>query len=83
MELFRKPSNQELIQISLQAARQSLLKARIQANHYANEVVYQEGLIKLLEAQLEDKTITASDGVNSSVGSWIGQANHFQVLAQD
>ena len=46
--------------MSLQEARRKLLEARVHSNHWANEAKYQEGLIKLLEAQLEDQTIVGS-----------------------
>ncbi len=63
-----------MIQEALQAARQNLLQARINSNHYANEASYQEGLIKLLEAQLEDKIITGDVTAIKHDNTWAGQA---------
>lgn len=74
MNPFRKPTVTQQIQISLQVARQRLLEVRVLANQYTNEVAYQEGLIKLLEAQLEDQIITASDGTTNPSIDWVSRA---------
>lgn len=60
------PTPVESAKEQLKEARLKLLNARTNQHFYANEVVYQEGLIALLERQLQDETITKKDWANGN-----------------
>lgn len=66
MLFFKDPTPLQQIQQSIKKAQTDLLTARTRAFFYANEVCYQEGLLKLLKEQLSDKDITINHATGVS-----------------